>query len=59
MLLDIALVAIGIIAIATGYNRGALATLFSIIGYFGGGVAGFAAANWYRKPMPIHKERMK
>ncbi len=47
MLLDIALVVIGIIAIATGYNRGALATLFSIIGYFGGGVAGFAAANWY------------
>jgi hypothetical protein len=47
MLLDIALVVIGIIAIAAGYNRGALATLFSIIGYFGGGVAGFAAANWY------------
>ncbi len=47
MLLDIALVVIGIIAIATGYNRGALATLFSIIGYLGGGVAGFAAANWY------------
>ncbi len=47
MLLDIALVVFGIIAIATGYNRGALATLFSIIGYFGGGVAGFAAVNWY------------
>ncbi len=47
MLLDIALVVIGIIAIATGYNRGALATLFSIIGYLGGGVTGFAAANWY------------
>ena len=47
MLLDIALVVIGIIAIAAGYNRGALATLFSIIGYFGGGVAGFAAANGY------------
>jgi uncharacterized membrane protein required for colicin V production len=47
VVLDIALVVIGIIAIATGFNRGALATLFSIIGYFGGGVAGFAAANWY------------
>ena len=47
MLLDIALLVIGIIAIATGYNRGALATIFSILGYFGGGVAGFAFANWY------------
>ena len=47
MILDIALLIAGIIAIATGYNRGALATLFSIIGYVGGGVAGFAAANWY------------
>lgn len=47
MLLDIALVVIGIIAIASGYNRGALSTLFSIIGYFGGGVAGFAFVNWY------------
>ena len=34
MILDIALLAIGIIAIATGYNRGGIATLFSIIGYF-------------------------
>ena len=47
MILDIALLIMGIIAIATGYNKGALATLFSIIGYVGGGVAGFAAANWY------------
>ena len=47
MILDIALLIAGIIAIATGYNRGALATLLSIIGYVGGGVAGFAAANWY------------
>ena len=47
MILDIALLTIGIIAIATGYNRGALATVFSIVGYVGGGVAGFAAANWY------------
>ena len=47
MILDIALLAIGIIAIATGYNRGALATIFSIVGYLGGGVAGFAIANWY------------
>ena len=47
MILDIALLVMGIIAIATGYNRGALATLFSLIGYLGGGVAGFAAANWY------------
>jgi len=47
VILDIALLVIGIIAIATGYNRGALATLFSLIGYLGGGVAGFAAANWY------------
>ena len=47
MILDIALLIAGIIAIATGYNRGALATLLSIIGYVGGGVAGFAAAHWY------------
>ncbi len=47
MLLDIALIIIGIIAIASGYNRGALATIFSIIGYVGGGVGGFALANWY------------
>ena len=47
MILDIALLILGIIAIATGYNRGALATVFSIVGYVGGGVAGFAAANWY------------
>jgi uncharacterized membrane protein required for colicin V production len=39
VILDIALLVIGIIAIATGYNRGALATLFSLIGYLGGGVA--------------------
>jgi hypothetical protein len=47
MILDIGLIVFGIIAIATGYNRGALATLFSIVGYFGGGVAGFALVNWY------------
>ena len=47
MILDIALLVVAIIAIATGYNRGALATLLSILGYFGGGVAGFALANWY------------
>jgi hypothetical protein len=47
VILDIALLIAGIIAIATGYNRGALATLLTIIGYVGGGVAGFAAANWY------------
>jgi uncharacterized membrane protein required for colicin V production len=47
VILDIALLILGIIAIATGYNRGALATVFSIVGYVGGGVAGFAAANWY------------
>ena len=47
MVLDIALIVFGFIAIATGYNRGALATLFSIVGYFGGGVAGFALVNWY------------
>jgi uncharacterized membrane protein required for colicin V production len=47
LILDIALLVVAIIAIATGYNRGALATLFSILGYFGGGVAGFALANWY------------
>ena len=47
MILDIGLIALGIIAIATGYNRGALATIFSIIGYLGGGVGGFALANWY------------
>jgi hypothetical protein len=47
VILDIALLILGIIAIATGYNRGAIATVFSIVGYVGGGVAGFAAANWY------------
>ena len=47
MILDIALVVIALIAIATGYNKGALATLLSILGYFGGGVLGFAIANWY------------
>jgi uncharacterized membrane protein required for colicin V production len=47
LILDIALLVVAIIAIATGYNRGALATLLSILGYFGGGVAGFALANWY------------
>ena len=47
MILDIALLVIAIITIATGYNRGALATLFSILGYVSGGVAGFALANWY------------
>jgi uncharacterized membrane protein required for colicin V production len=47
MILDIALVVIALIAIATGYNKGALATLLSILGYFGGGVAGFGLANWY------------
>jgi uncharacterized membrane protein required for colicin V production len=47
VILDIALLVLAIIAIATGYNRGALATVFSIVGYVGGGVAGFAAANWY------------
>jgi uncharacterized membrane protein required for colicin V production len=46
LILDIALLVVAIIAIATGYNRGALATLLSILGYFGGGVAGFALANW-------------
>jgi Colicin V production protein len=47
VILDIALLVLAIIAIATGYNRGALATIFSILGYVGGGVAGFAAVNWY------------
>jgi uncharacterized membrane protein required for colicin V production len=47
MILDIALAVFALIAIATGYNKGALATLLSILGYFGGGVAGFALANWY------------
>ena len=47
MILDIALVVVALIAIATGYNKGALATLLSILGYFGGGVLGFGLANWY------------
>ena len=47
MILDIALIVIALIAIASGYNKGALATLLSILGYFGGGVAGFGLANWY------------
>ena len=32
MILDIGLITLGIIVIATGYNRGALATIFSIVG---------------------------
>ena len=47
MILDVTLLVLSIIAITIGYNRGALATLFSLIGYLGGGVVGFAAANWY------------
>ena len=47
MILDIALVVIALIAIATGYNKGALASLLLILGYFGGGVLSFALANWY------------
>jgi hypothetical protein len=47
VILDIALLIIAFIAVATGYNHGAVATIFSIIGYVGGGVAGFAAANWF------------
>jgi hypothetical protein len=47
VILDIALLVMSVIAITIGYNRGALATLFSLIGYLGGGVVGFAAANWY------------
>ena len=44
MLLDLALIGLLIFAIAHGFNRGLLPTLFSIVGYLGGGVLGLLLA---------------
>ena len=40
MILDVVLAALTIFAVAQGFNRGLLPTLFAIIGYLGGGIAG-------------------
>jgi uncharacterized membrane protein required for colicin V production len=47
MLIDIALIVLAIISIAVGYNRGLLSSIFALIGYLGGGLAGFALAFRY------------
>jgi uncharacterized membrane protein required for colicin V production len=44
MILDLILAGLMIIAIAQGFNRGLLPTLFSVLGYLGGGVLGLFAA---------------
>jgi uncharacterized membrane protein required for colicin V production len=44
MILDLILAGLIIFAIAQGFNRGLLPTLFALIGYFGGGVLGLFAA---------------
>ena len=44
MILDLILAGLIIFAIAQGFNRGLLPTLFALIGYLGGGVAGLFAA---------------
>ena len=47
MLLDLVLAGLIIFAIAQGFNRGLLPTLFSVVGYLGGGVIGlFVAKNF-------------
>ena len=40
MVLDLVIAGLAIVAIAIGYNRGFIATLFSVIGYLGGGIGG-------------------
>ena len=44
MILDLILAGLIIFAIAQGFNRGLLPTLFALIGYLGGGVLGLFAA---------------
>ena len=44
MILDLILAGLIIYAIAQGFNRGLLPTLFALIGYLGGGVLGLFAA---------------
>ena len=44
MILDLILTGLIIFAIAQGFNRGLLPTLFALIGYLGGGVIGLLAA---------------
>ena len=44
MILDLILAGLIIFAIAQGFNRGLLPTLFALIGYLGGGVVGLLAA---------------
>ena len=44
MILDLILAGLIIFAIAQGFNRGLLPTLFALIGYLGGGVAGLFSA---------------
>jgi hypothetical protein len=44
MILDLILAGLIIFAIAQGFNRGLLPTLFALIGYLGGGVIGLFAA---------------
>ncbi|MFM7776739.1 MAG: CvpA family protein [Actinomycetota bacterium] len=44
MILDLILAGLIIFAIAQGFNRGLLPTLFALIGYLGGGVVGLFAA---------------
>jgi uncharacterized membrane protein required for colicin V production len=44
MILDLILAGLIIFAIAQGFNRGLIPTLFAVIGYLGGGVLGLFAA---------------
>jgi len=44
MLVDAVLIILAVLGAITGYRRGFLHTLFSTIGYIGGGVAGLALA---------------
>ena len=44
MILDLILASLIIFAIAQGFNRGLLPTLFALIGYLGGGLLGIFAA---------------
>lgn len=44
MILDLILAALMIIAIANGFNRGLIPTIFALIGYLGGGLIGLLIA---------------
>lgn len=44
MILDLILAGLMIIAIAQGFNRGLIPTLFAVLGYLGGGILGLFAA---------------